>query len=209
MFGKFLFVAITLALLSLTGCGNNEEREQARAQERIEHFNTYQEALREFRTRALALRIHTDEAARFIQDVWSDATLENITPQTARYIIALPNGDWNDFYFEAASLIELIEFVEIENADHYFLNFDEIQIRLETAAFMRSIDIMDESTGLFASFNLDDLPEFIADKKDEIINRSTTQEMLTTARQNAQEAIHDLLRIILNEEIYTITFRTR
>ena len=70
---------------------------------------------------------------------------------------------------------------------------------------MDSIQLLDERTGIFVSFDLDDYAEIIAGWQQEIESRAIIGELLEQARQNTEEVLGVLLLSALPEE-YAVNF---
>jgi hypothetical protein len=74
---------------------------------------------------------------------------------------------------------------------------------------MESIRLLDERTGIFVSFDLEEYTYFIANRKDYVETRASTQNLISQARESAQRSIYLFLRNILDEEYYDISFNWR
>ena len=70
---------------------------------------------------------------------------------------------------------------------------------------MDSIQILDERTGVFVNFNLEEYAEIIAQWKREVESRDGARELLEQSQQSAEEVISVLLRSTLPEG-YSINF---
>jgi hypothetical protein len=99
--------------------------------------------------------------------------------------------------------IDVIEYDE--HRREILVTLPEARI-LSHAVDMESINVLDESTGIFTSFSLGELPNFINEKIKEMETREMMLELLRIARKNAEEAIYDLFSLVLDEEKYTINF---
>ena len=73
---------------------------------------------------------------------------------------------------------------------------------------MDSIQLLDERTGIFVSFDLDDYAEIIAGWQQEIEARVVTNVLFEQARQSTEDVLSVLLLSTLPEE-YAISFRWR
>jgi len=88
----------------------------------------------------------------------------------------------------------------------------EVQVALPQAVIMShaidpgSVQVLDETTGIFARHSLGDLSRFLDARHQYINTRAETIAMLQTARANAQDSIYHFLRLVLDDNIYTITF---
>ena len=71
---------------------------------------------------------------------------------------------------------------------------------------MESILLLDERAGIFVSFDLEDYTHFIADRKEYVETRTSTQNLVSQARESAQRSIYIFLRNLLDEEYYDISF---
>jgi len=88
----------------------------------------------------------------------------------------------------------------------------EVQVTLPQAVIMShaidpgSVQVLDETTGIFARHSLGDLTRFLDARHQYINTRAETLAMLETAQRNAQDSIDQFLRLVLDDDIYTITF---
>ena len=71
---------------------------------------------------------------------------------------------------------------------------------------MESIRTLDERTGIFVSFVLEDYAHFIANRMEYIETRASTQSLIAQAKDSAHRSIYLFLRNVLNEEYYSINF---
>jgi hypothetical protein len=88
----------------------------------------------------------------------------------------------------------------------------EVRVTLPEAVIMShaidhgSVQVLDETTGIFARHNLGDLSRFLDARHRYINTRAETLAMLETAQANAQDSIYHFLRLVLDDDIYTIAF---
>lgn len=71
---------------------------------------------------------------------------------------------------------------------------------------MDSLNLLDERTGLFVSFDIEDYSHIIGDRMAEVQARPATLELIGQADENARHSIEIFLRTVLDEEYYTIVF---
>jgi len=101
--------------------------------------------------------------------------------------------------------------IEINIIEHSDDEYD-VQVSLPAPTIqtheidMDSILILDENTGLFVRFDLEDYTYFISNQKEYVETRTSTQDLILQAKNNAQRSIYVFLRNILSHEYYTISF---
>ncbi|MCL2665769.1 MAG: DUF4230 domain-containing protein [Defluviitaleaceae bacterium] len=71
---------------------------------------------------------------------------------------------------------------------------------------MESIKILDEKTGIFVNFVLEDYAHFIADRQQYVETRSATLNLIGQAKDSAQRSIYVFLSSVLDSEFYIIGF---
>jgi hypothetical protein len=98
-----------------------------------------------------------------------------------------------------------VQIIEHDEKREVIVTLPDARI-LSHAIDMGGIDVLDASIGIFTRFNLIDLPNFIYERMDEIDTRVSTVELLKRAKLNAEEAIYDLFRLVLDKDIYAINF---
>ena len=69
-----------------------------------------------------------------------------------------------------------------------------------------SVQVLNETTGIFVRHSLGDLTRFLDARHQYINTRAETVAMLQTAQANAQDSIYHFLRLVLDDELYTIVF---
>jgi len=72
---------------------------------------------------------------------------------------------------------------------------------LSHAVDLESIEVLNESTGIFTSFASDDLVSFVAGQQSEIEARETTTQLLESARRSTEEVVYALLHLTLLDEV--------
>ena len=77
---------------------------------------------------------------------------------------------------------------------------------LSHAIDMESIELLNESTGLFTRLDLEDYTYFIAGRQREIEVRESNIALLAHTQRSAEETIYVLIRASLNNDEYTINF---
>jgi len=88
----------------------------------------------------------------------------------------------------------------------------EVQVTLPEAIILShaidlsSVQVLDETTGIFARHGLGDLSSFLDARHQYINTRAETVAMLQTAQANARDSIYHFLRLVLDDGMYTITF---
>ena len=127
-------------------------------------------------------------------------------PGTARRFIVKFEGEMR-FGIETGGIrAEIIEY-EGENEGRY-----EILVHMPRVSILThhvdidSINLLDETTGLFVSFDLEDYTYFISARQQEVEAQEGTTELLSRAEQSAEEAVYALLRLVAPEEDYLINF---
>jgi len=128
---------------------------------------------------------------------------ETIIPGTTRRMIVRWQGD---ILFGINAEEINIDIIDVDE------NSREVQVRLPKAIILShaidlgSVEVLDESTGIFARHSVGDLAGFLDDRWQHINTRQETLAMLETAQQNAQDSIYQFLRLVLDEEVYSIDF---
>jgi len=130
-------------------------------------------------------------------------------PGTARSFILRFSGD---IRFGIDANVIRIRVTERMSADGY--DFSEIFVYMPSAVILThaidlsSIELLNEQTGIFVQFELDDYTGFIAERQQYIEGRDSTARLLEEARLNAEKAMYALLRAALGEAEYPIRFIT-
>ena len=72
-----------------------------------------------------------------------------------------------------------------------------------------TIQLLDSSTGLFSSLDLEDYTEFIYERMKQVENRASTLNLQSQAGESARRIIYAFLRAMLDEEYYRISIDWR
>ena len=125
-------------------------------------------------------------------------------PGTARSFILSFSGD-----IRFGILGDDIQISVLENHDDEYSNIQVFlppAIVLTHAIDMDSVQLLDERTGIFTSFNLEDYTYFIARQQEHIEQRVNTSQFLAQAQEQAERAIYALLRAALADGEHEISF---
>ncbi|MCL2194941.1 MAG: DUF4230 domain-containing protein [Oscillospiraceae bacterium] len=128
---------------------------------------------------------------------------ETAIPGTTRRMIVRWQGD---IFFGINAEEIAIDIVDGEE------DTSEVRVTLPDAVILShaidlsSVEVLDETTGIFARHSLSDLSTFLDARHQYINTRAETVVMLQTAQENAQDSIYQFLRLVLDDELYTIAF---
>ena len=102
--------------------------------------------------------------------------------------------------------------IQINVSENFDDDYSSIRVFLPPATVlthaidMDSVQLLDERTGIFTSFDLEDYTHFIARQQEHIEQRVNTSQFLEQAQEQAERAIYTLLRASLGTEGHRIVF---
>jgi len=126
-------------------------------------------------------------------------------PGTSRRLIVRWQGDLLFGLDIEQIIINIVELEDKKDEMHVFLPQASI---LSHAVDLGSVEVLNESTGIFTKFQTDDLTKILHERVEIINTRPSTLVLLDEARKSAEDAIRQLLSLFVDEEYYVIRFIT-
>lgn len=155
-----------------------------------------------------------------IREIGELATMEYIYTNAAKFTDSRQIKDWNIPFTEKSFIIKWDGVIkagidvtqittELDNTNKTIIIYlPEAEI-LSHDTNEDSVEILDESNGLFNSVSIKDKVQFDAETVKEMEERAIENGLLTKAQENAEEIILKLISAIPGVEEYTIVFEVK